>query len=460
MEQSGSVLNFEQEVTALEQEASNLKIKQKPTSQNVKSAIKLIKANIHTLQPSANSLVWSEERIIIDLGSMYIKFGFSIVSKPQLILPVYHERLEEHLGYIEKYLGFYSTRFNELVESLGGEYLFYDKLYFIFSLLFGIQIANAAHRKRLLILENVYLPLQFKRLIATVLLEKFQVASISFLNAQLSALLSSGESEGIVVDVGNLETIIVVVSDGRVLNNYTITSPLAGKRVTEHLKQLLLSYSELYDESGNEVKLESEMLSVKFMEEFKLRYLTISKQLNENKQMNIQSTEYEEYYQSMAKIKNSSILLKYQNQSYKLLVPGWIREFTYDCLFNDNEYPDELSPSTALLQVLKKLPMDLKKLSSKILLCGGITNQVNFNYRFLKQVMESLSHNNRYENIQYLINYIQLLNNNKIFNNAHLPWVGASIATNIRSIQDDILLEHYEQNNNILIPDWINKNLK
>lgn len=64
----------------------------------------------------------------------------------------------------------------------------------------------------MIICESPLAPVILKQMIARLLFDYFQVPSISFVPIHLMALLTTGLTTGLVIDVGNLETSVLPVS--------------------------------------------------------------------------------------------------------------------------------------------------------------------------------------------------------------------------------------------------------
>jgi actin-related protein 10 len=66
---------------------------------------------------------------------------------------------------------------------------------------------------KVIILESPLLPVSIKQTIAKVLFQKLHVPSVSFTSAHLLALLTIGQTTGLVIDCGHLEMTVLPVSE-------------------------------------------------------------------------------------------------------------------------------------------------------------------------------------------------------------------------------------------------------
>jgi len=73
------------------------------------------------------------------------------------------------------------------------------------------MMSDYKHKRKVLIAENLLLPLELKNMIATILFEYMSVPSIIFAPSQLLAITSVGKKTGLVVDCGYLETTVLPV---------------------------------------------------------------------------------------------------------------------------------------------------------------------------------------------------------------------------------------------------------
>ncbi|KAI0243647.1 hypothetical protein L0F63_003097 [Massospora cicadina] len=415
-------------LASLSLKGGSRKVRLPATQERVQAALQLIKANIHTHQPSAHSLLWSEDRLIIDLGSMYIKYGFSSNPTPQFTLSVYAKSLSPAFKYVEK-------------------------------------------RRRTLLLENPFFPIKLKNIIAKVLFQRFQVSAITFLPSQLMALLSTGESQGLVVDVGNLETTVIAVFDGRPLCLSSITSPLAGKEVNLHLKKLLLAYASVkrssrlaprpYTAASSthssvpDVTLTPSMLTLQLLEEIKTRLLFVNK-ARSPAPVSLADPDLEERCLATSQATAVVFPFRFKGEGYDLTIPGWIREHAYDVLFDASEGLDRLTPPQAALECLRRISSDLRaSLFSKILLTGGTSASSNFAYRFQLELLDLLSRP-RYASLRPLGDRLALLNSIPAaasFSPAHHAWVGAAVACGIRGVNEQVTADAFDPT--IPVPDWI-----
>ncbi|KAI8802849.1 hypothetical protein BJ742DRAFT_743390 [Cladochytrium replicatum] len=136
----------------------------------------------------------------IDIGSLFVKYGFSGESKPRHV--TYHSEPQLHQLYKLE------------VRNIGEvERLLSDTL----RNLYHINLLTDPKQRKVILCENVLLPMMVKGAIARVLFNVLQVPSIIFLPSHVLALLTVGKTTGLAVDVGYNETILLPIYDGRPL---------------------------------------------------------------------------------------------------------------------------------------------------------------------------------------------------------------------------------------------------
>lgn len=106
------------------------------------------------------------------------------------------------------------------------------------SVFFNSLLADPKARK-VIVIEPPLLPLAVKDMFARILFNNLEVPSVSFMPSHLLALLSVGRVTGLVLDCGHTESTLLPVYASRPMFSNIRTSPLAGSRLTAHLRALL-----------------------------------------------------------------------------------------------------------------------------------------------------------------------------------------------------------------------------
>lgn len=282
-----------------------------------------------------------------------------------------------------------------------------------------------------MLVENVLHPLALKKLLLEILFDVFQVPSVTFYPSHLSALATTGSPNGLVVDIGWLETSAMPVYEFRPLIHFSKSLPMGGKAVMKRLQLLLLNHGSLvfkrYNMDADKQVAsptkttmatgdEEAKLSISFIKQYfsmellqdimarclftsphaplqntrRARSVIVDENMEEvNNELGEKSGLKQEYKilrssansvvyplalgGSDAWLKHADVEVK-PNEKISLLgirVPGWVREWTTEVLFEGDE--DGFSIIDCILEPILKLPVDIRvDIAQTTLLTGGL----------------------------------------------------------------------------------------
>ncbi|CAH1763850.1 15120_t:CDS:2 [Entrophospora sp. SA101] len=391
-----------------------------------------------------------EDRIVLDIGSLYIKAGFSGESRPRHIVPVYAGNMKTHWdqdfngsgGVIKacgegcRIVGEFAELFDlEIEKHPDGIDTLYDRLaHYLREIYFRYLLTDPKQRK-VVLCESPMMPLKLKQLITKVLFENLQVPSISFAPSHMLALLTTGCTTGLVIDVGHLETTVLPTFSARPLTPFIKTTPLAGRALTKRLKDLLSTYgSMIIPPSTSLVPVHGKYLTHAVLEDIKTRFIFVSPIMVSASSIGIaEKTDVEDMERKYASVSSSTEILYpitiskngRERQIGTLVVPGWIRERCAEVLFEGDE--DESSVVGCALECLLKTPIYLRKeLASSILLIGGTALLPNFQSRFAQEILRALHTDKRFSSLSGLVDHIDFLEDNgsgKVFVSNCRAWL-------------------------------------
>ncbi|CAO3695456.1 unnamed protein product [Rhizopus stolonifer] len=255
------------------------------------------------------------------------------------------------------------------------------------------------------------------------------------------ALFTTGLTTGLVIDCGNLETTVLPIYVARPLIPYISTTPLAGKSITNRLRDLLYEHgrfippSNLHMSLAPQTSIPSQLLTPELLEDIKTRALFCSPlMIGQQQEMSDPMSKSEAYKNfSSATDLYYPITLK-DNSRGTLLIPGWVRERTVEVLFEGDE--DELSVPLCIMDSLLKLQPDLRKpLISSMLLIGGVSLIPGFQSRIKQELLRIMRdptehEKRRYKSLLKLHKSIGFLDNpeekgaGRIFMNNVRGWIG------------------------------------
>lgn len=251
-----------------------------------------------------------------------------------------------------------------------------------------------AKSRKVIILENTYLPSFVKDAIAEVLFENLKVPSISFTSSPLLALNACGRITGLVVDVGWLETTTTPVSNvfdssdsklickvyySRPLFHLSRTTSLAGKALHRRVRALIKLYATYYPPPASIDNLPQtpvqpipdHMLSESLVERIVTEScfvggvtlpsnhgdISMLSQLEESTE-DISLDALRQVYVDQSTATDLTIPIRTPDSSMgpgALVVPGWIRERATELLFADDEEAEDASLQSAVLYTLLKV---------------------------------------------------------------------------------------------------------
>ncbi|KAI8377092.1 hypothetical protein EDC96DRAFT_551246 [Choanephora cucurbitarum] len=272
------------------------------------------------------------------------------------------------------------------------------------------------------------------------------------------ALLTTGLTSGLVVDIGHLETSVLPIYVSRPLIPYISTTPLAGKAVTRRLKELLLEHGRFIPPSNLHLSLAphnsipDHVLTPELLEDIKSQVIFCSPMMI-GQQLQQQENIVETYRNlSSATDLYYPISLKDGTRA-NLLIPGWLRERTVEVLFEGDE--DEPSVTHCILDSLLKLQSDLRKpLISSMLFIGGTSLlpgiQARMKQELLRIMRDPVDHEKRkYGSLLRLHKSIQFIDNpeekgaGRIFMNNIRGWVGGSLVGSLKISGEELAKEKF-----------------
>ncbi|KIO34497.1 hypothetical protein M407DRAFT_209681 [Tulasnella calospora MUT 4182] len=194
----------------------------------------LLASSPHYTTTKRHSLYGTEDRIIIDPGSRVWKVGFSGEGRPRDVFVVKHT-----LSPVPTSASGVRDSIDEVEKERLMELELQDRLRSVF---FNSLLADPKSRK-VIVIESPLLPLAVKDMFARILFHNLEVPSVSFMPSHLLSLLSVGRVTGLVLDCGHTESTLLPVYASRPMFSNIRTSPLAGSRLTSHLRALLLLFA-------------------------------------------------------------------------------------------------------------------------------------------------------------------------------------------------------------------------
>ncbi|KAI5122924.1 hypothetical protein M0805_007602 [Coniferiporia weirii] len=197
-------------------------------------ASSIMHSSPHYATTRRHSLYGTEDRIILDPGSRVWKAGFSGEGRPRDVFFVENGDQTTLWGL---------TRAQGETEREEEDRMLRIKLQDRLRRVFHEILLTDPKSRKVIIVEHPLLPLHIKDMMASVLFDNLQIPSLSFISSHLLALLGVGRMTGLVLDCGYLESTVIPIFASRPLFPQLKTTPLAGSRLTLHLRALILMFA-------------------------------------------------------------------------------------------------------------------------------------------------------------------------------------------------------------------------
>lgn len=422
-----------------------------------------------SLYSRGHSIYGIEDRVVLDIGTLYIKCGFSGEPRPRHIVPTWTRQRRSQGLEGEAYA--VSGEFSELygldisTRSVSAYAAFEQRLARLLHDIYYRLLLTDPKSSKVIVLESPLLPICIKQSIAKVLFQKLQVPSISFTPSHLLALLTIGQTTGLVIDCGHLEMTVLPVSNpiiisvrcsyglklnirimsqiyaARPLIPFTTASPLAGRAMTTRLRKLLVDHgrfiapSSLHRSIAPRTNIPQNMLTADVIEEIKTRICIVSPVPVSGDS----STNPIELWQDFSAATDLYYPMSTTNQGKTwLFVPGWVRERAAEVLFENDNEDDQKSVVEAILVALYKAQPDIRKpLISNVLLIGGTSMLPGFRTRLHQELLRVMrtptDHEKRhYSTVLKLHQYLSLADEEggDVFKANVRAWIGGEFLLN------------------------------
>ncbi|KAG2186898.1 hypothetical protein INT44_003125 [Umbelopsis vinacea] len=424
-----------------------------------------IRPGSSSLYTRSHSIYGIEDRIVLDIGSLYIKCGFSGEPRPRHILPTWSRQRRSQASDGEAYC--ISSEFSELYEldmstrSSSNYSAFEQRLArLLHDIYYRLLLADPKSSK-VIILESPLLPVSIKQTIAKVLFQKLHVPSVSFTSAHLLALLTIGQTTGLVVDCGHLEMTVLPIYAARPLIPFTCSSPLAGRAMNARLRKLLVDHgrlilpSTLHRSIAPRTHIPQTLLTPDVIEDIKTRICIVSPVPVSGDSLSDPVDLWKDF--SAATDLYHPIATTGEGKSW-LFVPGWVRERAAEVLFENDNDDDQKSVVEAILDALCKVQPDIRKpLVSNVLLIGGTAMLPGFRTRLHQELLRVMrspteSEKRHYSSVLRLHQYLTFADENggDVFKSNVRAWIGGSLAGSLKTSGPEVLKERW----NGTVPDW------
>ncbi|PWA27463.1 hypothetical protein CCH79_00000147 [Gambusia affinis] len=369
--------------------------------------------------------------IVIDLGAAYTKCGFAGETGPRFIIPseIRKPGQQQAIKVVQ-----YNINTEELYAILKE---------FIHILYFRHLLVNPRDR-RVVIIESILCPSQFRETLTKVFFKQFEVPSVLFAPSHLMAVMTLGINSALVMDCGYTETLIYECTP--ILPAWEAL-PLGGKAIHKELSGFLVEQCTVDTDTstGQSVPAVIGTIPEETVEDIKARTCFVS---DLQRGLKIQQAKFN--LDGTAERPAPPPDVDYPLDGEKILhVQGSIRDSVMEILFEqDNE---EKSVATLILDALVKCPIDTRKvLSENLVVIGGTAMLPGFLHRLLAEI-RLLVEKPKYSNVLASKNF-------RIHSPPAKPngtaWLGGAIFGALQDIlgSRSVSRDYYNQTGRI--PDW------
>ncbi|KAI0077080.1 actin-domain-containing protein [Panus rudis PR-1116 ss-1] len=256
-------------------------------------ATSVLQSSPHYTTTRRHSLYGTEDRIIIDPGSRIWKVGFSGEGKPRDVFVARRKEGGTLWNLNRAATGPDREEEDRLLEA---------RLQDCLRAVFHDSLLTDPKSRKVILIEHPLLPIHVKEKMARILFNNLQVPSVSFASSPLLSLLAAGRLTGLVLDCGHLESTVLPIYGARPLFPQLQTTPLAGARLSYHLRALLLLFGTYLPPptslsaaanipaSTRSTRVPEEVLTESVIEELKTRICFVSEPLDTSELHDPQAT--------------------------------------------------------------------------------------------------------------------------------------------------------------------------
>lgn len=312
--------------------------------------------------------------VVLEIGRAYTKCGFVGENEPRVIIPSKLEGTKNGEGI---YLHEYSTK-KELHSNL---------VKFLHHIFFKYLLVNHRER-RIVIVESLLCPTEFREVLANVLYIHFEVPSVLFVPSHLVTLYTLGISTAFVIDIGHEETTMIPVCEGTPLIHAWQAHPLGSKAIQGRLESLLLLRAKVQGNDGQKVDLVDVMpnLSRAVLEDIVVRTCFVTT-LPRARQLVAARTDEEG---PSPPVPPPTILYPLSGNN-NLTLDGSVREESAEIFFEtDNEM---VSLASMVLDGILASPIDFRvPLAENLVIIGGGSMLPGLKFRLLAEIKDLQQH--------------------------------------------------------------------
>ncbi|XP_076756917.1 actin-related protein 10 [Xylocopa sonorina] len=293
-----------------------------------------------------------KQMVIFDIGSAYTKFGYAGEPAPRGII-----RTEVKCPETKELRRIYDYTDTEDLYQLLVEFL---------HALFLRHVVISPKDTRIVVLESLLTPTQFRETLAKVLFRHFEIGSLLLLPTHLATISTLGVNSALVLDVGYKEATLIPIFEGEPILKAWQALPLGGQVVHQYLMK---SLKEIYPNVD---------ITEKLVEDIKVRTCFVTT-LDRSAKL------------ETAEAPDPPPSVRYPGVK-TINIPGEMREKAFESLWERDN--DNLSIPTMILDAIMQCPIDTRRvLAENIILIGGTTMTKGFASRLKSELLTLVKSN-------------------------------------------------------------------
>lgn len=240
--------------------------------------------------------------------------------------------------------------------------------------------------RRVIVVESVFTPSKFRKLLAAVLFKRFSIPSLTFLPGHLVSLITLAVKTCLVVDIGYTECAVIPVMEGITALESAQFATLGAQAIHNRIIDgLQANGCKVIDQrfDGSDEKPVSQVDKLP-LEDIKIRCCFVAP-------FKRRSVLKENALQPETPVEGSPPPVKYAvDGSRSIDIPGIVRESAFEVLFEDNGH--DPSVPKMILDALLLCPLDWRRqLANNLLLIGGTVMATGFKHRLNEELKHLLT---------------------------------------------------------------------
>ncbi|CAG9325820.1 ACTR10 [Blepharisma stoltei] len=340
-----------------------------------------------------------EEAVVIEIGSLYTKCGYSrealprsIIRNPESLISLTHESSKED---------------------------YYPILRDFLQIIYLHKVQKSPKDSATILCEGLMAPRGLIEATVKILLEDLQVPILYIIMSNSLPLYTTGSYTGLLIDAGYFGVDILPIYEGIPIINSFVSADCGGKALLSSYKNILEASNPGHRFSLETVEDIVARLSI-------IPYGKLRKELQERPTAN-------KIYNFIPLKHNRAISVDFKQR----LIP--------ESIFFGEYSQDSSNIAASILRSLQTCDIDTRKqLINSIIVSGGCAMMIGFMERLEEELLDLLHNEPDFSNIKPLADYVQI--NQTPYPRNLLTWIGASIFGSLPGLDRFSLnLETYQQ---------------